>query len=152
MENTKNLNIESLIPHLRKDLRNQIFQSLQWENIRTLGELSQKTEKEMLQMIGVGNVVVKEIKKALIEFDLTLAEQPAPPKKEPRLIARWQPIETAPKDGTVILAATDEWVATARWCRDHFTMGSVHGLEARAFDLAHQPTHWVYLPWPPEPR
>lgn len=56
---------------------------------------------------------------------------------------KWQPIETAPVDGTEILVAEDRYVTVARWCGFYWgdglsLMGSIG------------PTHWMPLPEPPE--
>jgi len=60
----------------------------------------------------------------------------------------WQPIETAPKDGTSILIATNadaDGVVIARWFK-------YNGLAAfRDGDAdPHSPTHWMPLPNPPK--
>jgi hypothetical protein len=70
----------------------------------------------------------------------------------------WQPIETAPKDGTTVLL----WVrgithpVVAFWqvggiiSEDgfwlHFLLGQFDFVEVK------DPTHWMPLPTPPEPR
>lgn len=74
----------------------------------------------------------------------------------------WRLIETAPKDGTVILVARDmgepwDWVlGHARWVDDSQAWVKVAGWIAKGFGdppgelgLAH-PTHWTHLPPPPE--
>jgi len=70
----------------------------------------------------------------------------------------WQPIETAPKDGTVI----DLWdghykhrVVNARWA-NHYWMNGVPirekswGSNDRDGPFCDKPTHWMPLPKPPE--
>lgn len=62
---------------------------------------------------------------------------------------KWQPIETAPKDGSAILTFPHYVVTSydellngfARWseCEDQSVL------------LRPQPTHWMPLPSPPEP-
>jgi hypothetical protein len=63
-------------------------------------------------------------------------------------VTDWQPIETAPKDGTRIIVANYtvvwsdvSWVkrprAGERW--EHLTLGAVH----------FAPTHWMPIPKPP---
>ena len=68
----------------------------------------------------------------------------------------WQPIETAPKDGTRILLLTEHDVLCGSWNGDEYAknprpywdndksriMGALH---TRKF----QPTHWMPLPEPP---
>ena len=63
----------------------------------------------------------------------------------------WMPIETAPKDGTFILAWCERWraPATLRW-------GKVRGFSSRGFVTeggvarGYLPTHWMPLPSPPK--
>ena len=72
-------------------------------------------------------------------------------------VPQWQPIETAPKDGTDILLANDKAVSPAGWVSD-----VEHGAEwegqigmAGWWTLngdARPPTHWMPLPPPPAPR
>jgi len=73
----------------------------------------------------------------------------------------WQPIETAPKDGTEILA----WVqprtsrgfsVLARWYSDKFSKDPqpywmlLMPSRTCEFDRHNQPTHWMPLPEPPQ--
>jgi hypothetical protein len=63
-----------------------------------------------------------------------------------RPIDRWLPIESAPKDGTLILAYYEAWCAPAygviRFCA---------GSWIDAFDIEWgTPTHWQPLPPPPK--
>ncbi len=159
MENKSNNSIECLLPHFRKDLGKQIMQSLKWEDIKTLDDLCKKTGYELLRIPGIGTMCLKQIKKALVEFDLELAKTPQPTKKITPLIARWQRIELAPRDGTIILATNNEWVATMSFMPmpswkttdGYFRFRGVTG-SSNEFDLLNQPTHWVHLPKPLEPR
>lgn len=72
---------------------------------------------------------------------------------------KWQPIETAPKDGTRIIAYEPTYgVGTAFW--QTITTGSyadevetvsgwrLHGMMFREGDID-QPTHWMSSPSPP---
>lgn len=70
-------------------------------------------------------------------------------------MSRWQPISTAPRDETHILAARFEeghsrlpvaicwnpWVG--RWCRNA-------GPDAASTAVIHEPTHWMPIEPPPE--
>lgn len=75
----------------------------------------------------------------------------------------WQPIDTAPKDGTVILLAGGTWgddeladaprVMAARWYKTNRGNYCWNACEAEAgysiFPYKN-PTHWMPLPEPPE--
>lgn len=71
----------------------------------------------------------------------------------------WEPIETAPKDGTWILAVVKGWTpAVARWTTNWREGGSFEFVEPETFaEESHwhefietsepwQPTHWMPLP------
>lgn len=62
-------------------------------------------------------------------------------------IELWQPIETAPKDGTCVLVAdTNVWMAVAR-----FWPGNSYWIEDAASGMRlNDPTHWLPLPEPPK--
>ena len=55
----------------------------------------------------------------------------------------WQPIETAPKDGTVFLAFWDKDGDTRYVCAKRGRRGGPIGLQR-------PPTHWMPLPEPPK--
>jgi hypothetical protein len=56
----------------------------------------------------------------------------------------WQPIETAPRDGTTVLAWCDEWKhARTAWAYESDQWQA-------APPSIFQPTHWMPLPAPPE--
>ena len=61
----------------------------------------------------------------------------------------WQPIETAPKNGTKFLAywppSDDEWVVLYAIC--HFSFGTIW---PSWIDEKDMPTHWMPLPEPPK--
>lgn len=74
----------------------------------------------------------------------------------------WQPIETAPKDGTRILAwiASADWdvgedVSSPRWTRDPFIAAVEYlnnewwPVESFHTGATCVPTHWQSLPGPP---
>lgn len=57
----------------------------------------------------------------------------------------WQPIETAPRDGTICLVAEPSgFVHLAQWCADGYWRYRVTDP-----DLQWKPTHWMPLPPPP---
>ena len=62
-------------------------------------------------------------------------------------MSEWQPIETAPKDGTAVLVY-DGKITTAEW----YGLGGYWSLcrvGAWAEDSETDPTHWMPLPDPP---
>tara|TARA_R110002126_G_scaffold290975_1_gene449761 strand:- start:875 stop:1423 length:549 start_codon:yes stop_codon:yes gene_type:complete len=77
------------------------------------------------------------------------------------MYAEWQPIEVAPKDGTVVLGfANNEdgtvFLSEIMWCKKNETIIGVTGSEAgpnQWFSLLLSgsvcPTHWMPLPEPP---
>lgn len=73
------------------------------------------------------------------------------------MASEWQPIETAPKDGTEFLGSTKFGVRIMRWddCKyqkraQPYFAGS--GLNRPSWDRAYQPTHLMPLPDPPKER
>jgi hypothetical protein len=62
-------------------------------------------------------------------------------------MSEWQPIETAPKDGSIIIVAAPA-VGAAMW--SHF-MGGGNGYWAWFSGGRCDPSHWMPLPSPPEP-
>ena len=68
------------------------------------------------------------------------------------LVSQWQPIETAPKDGTKILGAWPQLRKHKWWTIQpiFFYYGAwIHGWDEDE-DLALHPTHWMPLPEPPK--
>jgi len=159
MNNNIKLPVKDLLPYFSKGFRVRISNIFWDEDIKTLGDLCAKTDYELLRIPNFGRQSVAEIKSALVAFGLELAKNPMVRKQEHCLIARWKPIETAPKDGTIILATNNEWVATMSFkprpsweaADGYFRFRGVFG-SSREFDLLNQPTHWVHLPKPLDPR
>jgi hypothetical protein len=69
-------------------------------------------------------------------------------EREPDAPGGWQPIETAPKDGTHVLLATDYGgVGEARWVEDAGWWYWANADHTDAWDgTVHNPTHWLPLP------
>ena len=68
-------------------------------------------------------------------------------------LIEWQPIETAPKDGTDILVMTGETMHVVRWINIHgdFDYWTVDDNKHGPFTLRGKaPTHWMPLPDPPK--
>jgi len=68
-------------------------------------------------------------------------------------LIEWQPIETAPKDGTDILVMTGETMHVVRWINIHgdFDYWAVDDNKHGPFTLRGKaPTHWLPLPETPK--
>lgn len=78
----------------------------------------------------------------------------------------WQPIETAPKDGTWMLVACGwprededmgDWCRIVRWAGEEqykgypWTTMDPEGIEIGGIIRENIPTHWMLLPPPPTP-
>lgn len=76
----------------------------------------------------------------------------------------WLPIESAPRDGTVIDLWSDHRIANMQWCErqnawghSYWTMGHARNPNTRKpfrrtdISLDLKPTHWMPLPEPPQP-
>jgi len=63
-------------------------------------------------------------------------------------MSKWQPIETAPKDGSGFLAVVEGFIYTCCWHRTRLCW--VDGGPAyMTIASDEQPTHWMPLPAPP---
>lgn len=72
-------------------------------------------------------------------------------------MSAWQPIDTAPKDGTRVLLGAPQHVAGAKWLdMQRVEYGvvtqdlSYWQIEGFDWPIGVQPTHWMPLPNPPE--
>lgn len=61
--------------------------------------------------------------------------------------SKWQPIETAPRDGTPILGYADGKMATVKW--NDYDFWDLFVCGSWAEDGEWNPTHWMPLPDPP---
>jgi hypothetical protein len=59
----------------------------------------------------------------------------------------WQPIETAPKDGSFVLVTSEKWFGDCDVAGWHFGMWRI---SADPESCPIYPTHWMPLPPPPE--
>lgn len=72
----------------------------------------------------------------------------------------WQPIETAPKDGTNILISDGSSITTAYWTDEEEDYDWIEdptqkivyeeGWMTSDFDVGDDATHWMHLPRPPK--
>ena len=68
---------------------------------------------------------------------------------EEQAVERWQPIETAPKDGPKILGYSPYWdVGTIRWQKSQSGISGFWDVSTR-FAHSNAITHWMLLPKPP---
>lgn len=63
----------------------------------------------------------------------------------------WQPIESAPKDGTRVLCWNKEWEAPESGCL-YGPSWAANSLAADKGGWKYQPTHWMPLSEPPLPH
>ena len=61
-------------------------------------------------------------------------------------MSEWQPIETAPRDGSEIIVLDDGAVRSAVWSD---TINKFTGDGGNVFNWCERPTHWMPLPSPP---
>ena len=85
---------------------------------------------------------------AVREFEETSAHSSNVPRREK--MAEWMPIETAPKDGTMILLYRDGDHADGHWMGD--ARFQIWGNRRRGWSYPDwcAPTHWQPLPSPPD--
>lgn len=58
----------------------------------------------------------------------------------------WQPMESAPKDGSDILVCSDDKAIVCAWWSDDFGEWRTYGVGGNQWI---EPTHWMPLPDPP---
>lgn len=71
-------------------------------NIEKIGQLVAMQRRDLLNLHGLGELALSEIELKLEAHWFKLAEKP--PRPIPKTRGKWQPKETAPKDGTLIFA------------------------------------------------
>jgi hypothetical protein len=100
-----------------------------------------------------------------IECELCGSQARAFPKPAPASVEAWQPIETAPKDGTEVMLSNGEIVSQGRWCSIDPYIREQRDLEGRYIDqdesdgfdgwldssggMQPDPTDWQPMPAPP---
>lgn len=136
----------SLIDEMKTDMeahpldRNPAVMARACERITSLERELQEMALQSLSDSGQMLAQIEELQRQLFE-------------RGPQIPAGWQPIETAPKDGSVILVGfAPHWrmdgsrrVYEARWNTNGDRLTSVNGF--LIFDSA---THWMPLPAAPQ--
>ena len=64
----------------------------------------------------------------------------------------WQPIETAPKDGSTFLVCVGNWMTVAHWHRQQQCLATNGRPIYARYPADELPTHWMPLPEPPNAR
>ena len=140
------MNIEELIHDLRARINPQYYDQLGTESheryqvVMALEYLREENERQRFDILAMNQ-----------SLDL-LREENERLKADAGLI-EWQPIETAPKDGTDILVMTGETMHVVRWINIHgdFDYWAVDDNKHGPFTLRGKaPTHWMPLPEPPK--
>ena len=140
------MNIEKLIHDLRARINPQYYDQLGTESheryqvVMALEYLREENERQRFDILAMNQ-----------SLDL-LREENERLKADAGLI-EWQPIETAPKDGTDILVMTGETMHVVRWINIHgdFDYWAVDDNKHGPFTLRGKaPTHWMPLPEPPK--
>jgi hypothetical protein len=62
-------------------------------------------------------------------------------------MSQWQPIDTAPKDGTKILIYDGVWITVSRWLNDDWVVSWNNENLCQGGDFV---LHWMPLPAPPQ--
>ena len=140
------MNIDKLIHDLRSRINPQYYDQIGTESyerhqvVKALEYLQQENERQRFDILAMNQ-----------SLDL-LREENERLKADAERI-EWQPIETAPKDGTDILVMTGETMHVVRWINIHgdFDHWAVDDNKHGPFTLRGKaPTHWMQLPEPPK--
>ena len=140
------MNIEKMIHDLRARINPQYYDQIGTESyernqcVMAMEYLQQENERQRFDILAMNQ-----------SLDL-LREENERLRNDAELI-EWQPIETAPKDGTDILVMTGETMHVVRWINIHgdFDYWAVDDNKHGPFTLRGKaPTHWMSLPEPPK--
>ena len=140
------MNIEKLIHDLRARINPQYYDQIGTESyernqcVMAMEYLQQENERQRFDILAMNQ-----------SLDL-LREENERLKADAERI-EWQPIETAPKNGTDILVMTGETMHVVRWINIHgdFDYWAVDDNKHGPFTLRGKaPTHWMPLPEPPK--
>lgn len=112
-------------------------------NMETLGDIVKWAPYEWLRVPNFGLKSLKRLEEKLAEYGLMLRDRDGDTQFQQKIfVARWQPIATAPRDGTEFLASQNGAIDVVMW------------IDGRGFREAGgvqmHPDHWMRLPDPPE--
>ena len=140
------MNIDELIHDLRARINPQYYDQLGTESyernqcVMAMEYLQQENERQRFDILAMNQ-----------SLDLLREENERLRNDADRI--EWQPIETAPKDGTDILVMTGETMHVVRWINIHgdFDYWAVDDNKHGPFTLRGKaPTNWMPLPEPPK--
>ena len=140
------MNIEKLIHDLRARINPQYYDQIGTESyernqcVMALEYLREENERQRFDILAMNQ-------------SLDLLREENERLKADAGLSEWQPIETAPKDGTDILVMTGETMHVVRWINIHgdFDYWAVDDNKHGPFTLRGKaPTHWMSLPEPPK--
>lgn len=140
------MNIKELIHDLRARINPQYFDQIGTESyernqcVMALEYLREENERQRFDILAMNQ-------------SLDLLREENERLKADAGLSEWQPIETAPKDGTDILVMTGETMHVVRWINIHgdFDYWAVDDNKHGPFTLRGKaPTHWMPLPEPPK--
>ena len=140
------MNIEELIHDLRARINPQYYDQIGTESyernqcVMALEYLREENERQRFDILAMNQ-------------SLDLLREENERLKADAGLSEWQPIETAPKDGTDILVMTGETMHVVRWINIHgdFDYWAVDDNKHGPFTLRGKaPTNWMPLPEPPK--
>ena len=140
------MNIEKLIHDLRARINPQYYDQIGTESyerhqcVMAMEYLQQENERQRFDILAMNQ-------------SLDLLREENERLRNDAELSEWQPIETAPKDGTDILVMTGETMHVVRWINIHgdFDYWAVDDNKHGPFTLRGKaPTHWMSLPEPPK--
>lgn len=121
------------------------------DDIKPMFPWAEQLKEAMLRGgVDIGSMTVNDAMQVVVARICALLEQLEAARRDAKEAeARWQPIETAPRDGTSILVFTERGVFEATfdsyW---EFAVADYHGCLCCSGG-GDNPTHWMPLPEPP---
>jgi TolA-binding protein len=128
-----------------------IMEAEDWERIKVALSEGEKINADLQQQLTEAQAEISELNELNKRYEKQFERMPEIELMRQQLTeanrrGEWQPIETAPKDGTeVLLCSGCRDVGLCYWRDDHIMTGWTWGL-GKAFNNA---SHWMPLPAPP---